>query len=881
MEESTPTDAAVTDPVAVTSSAMRDHDAAASAYRAAVDAAAADATADYAAAAAALAGVTDTATGEAANALDRIDGAVVKHLARIVDAAATDHASAINRLFGAGAAPLYVTEEMLADMERGDPVASALEQLLGPILAGAASRPVTRTDGDVTPITDMDGVEYTSPPTAPPATGGGGYTPPPAPVSPPVGDYGAGACPAPNIIIPPCPAPTVIVLPPPAGGPPIPPTPVVTPPPAEPPPPWPEPTEPPPPAEPPPVVGPPVLVGPPAPAPVRPPPVLPPTTVIVPETAGVPPPTRPAPWWDSAARCGVLGARGQRGEQELIDAIVLRYRDRYIAATAEDERVYAINEEQWRKRGVDLPKMRRIGRDAILAEMRQYADSVAGWSMGSDGADLVAAAAIGAANALDRWAGGPATYLVQGYQYDLQYSSPQYLPSQEQVDHMYLSRAIDDDLWTCLTKANGNHPWAYQLLRDAKRSRASTRDAVNLWRQGRINYAEMYRIAQTNGVLSEADLNVIIDGMDFIPPYTDLTRFMVRDSADEGVVLRYGYDDGFEDKYKGPIKRWAQAQGIDDTTMRYIWRAHWQIPSPTQLYEMLHRLRPGRVAPGVEVTRDDVSDALKVNDMSPGFVDRLIETSYSVMTRTDILAFFTNGSMDYDEVVERLMDTGYNRADATRVADAWRLEVANRRANKSRVWSRTNIVRMYRDGAIDRASAAKLLRRTIATDVEVGEILDDVDMMRAATTKSKCIKAVRKRRIMGELSEVESRIELGRLNVDLAVASTMAEGWTCEIASMAREPSVKMLTDWFLHGIIDVTELDKRLRNLRFAPKDAERIIRDIVADWNERMERQAAAAARRAAAEEVRRRKEAERLAEKRKKRLACLRKGTPPDEC
>jgi hypothetical protein len=892
MEESTTHEGGTPATVGAVASVIADLDVAEKRYGDTMEGLVLEASSQLSGAESALAGVHDLLAGEVANALDRAEAPVVKHLQKIAGAAEADHASAINRVFAAGGQPLYVTSDMVADMERGDPVQSAMDQILSPVASrefpGAPSVPPPCPPGqawsDLLP-------GCTNPMlVAPPADM------PPSPIPPPAIAEPPASCPLPAEFPAGCPVPTIVVnVPPPPPAPPTPTNPYGPPPdyvcPL---PPFGEPV-PPEDVEPNPVVpdGYPFIIPftdpgpggtyeeppddgsipdyPPTPTlPESPPPPPDPYDYGVPPAKGVPAAGWLSQGWSDPAACNRILARSPIGAEQAIALAMDSMRREIQAATEKDRAQWQAEIEVAKASGQPMPPETFTFRLALQPEVERLARVLMGAGTGHCLPDGGAVATVAAARLADKYAGGPWDYLATSAKYDLQATCPQFLPSQDETDHMFLTAQISEELWGCLTLANGNHIWARREVVRAKRQKADVGTWISLWRKQAITYSELEQFARSVGVLDKQDLEALVADSNFVPPYTDITRMMVRDAADEQLVSRYGYDFEFEKKFSGQLEGWARAQGITPDVMRYLWRSHWQLPSPTQLYEMLHRLRPGRVDVGIQTDREDVKVALQANDMAPGFVDRQIALSYNVITRTDLLTFMTNGSMELPEIVERLQDTGYSRADAERIADAWQLEVANRRSNKGRVWSRVNITKQYRDGHLPRGEAKRLLLRTIATEAEVDSVLDDVDLMRDTLRRSKCVKAVRRKRITGETSEREATNELLALGVDGPVALTLSEGWTCEIASMSKEPTTSMLAGWFIRGLIDVSEFDKRLRNLRFSPLDASRIIADTVMVENERMRKLAEAAARRAKADDEKRKKEAERIAEKRKKEQA-----------
>lgn len=828
------------------------------------------ATADVESAESALTGVVALLSGAAENELDRAEQPLVKYLSKVRDQASADHQAAINRLFTVGARPLYVTGEMLADMERGDITASAVEQILAPIadalkeqIAPVPGMEIGTTPGgpaplpiqEPAPVLPADPFPPFVPPSPPPP-------PPPAPTVPP------GCCPPAQITVAPCPAPVVHVH-----------APWVRPLPEQLPDWWPtEPTSPPASPPPPPVEdsdgedSTPDTAPPPAPPEQAPPPrpVAPPRGYVPRPAQTVTSPQYPMDGWDGPERCATLSGGvipGPVSPDEWVSAFaaaslaVARTAD--VIARAELAAANPqITPEELEKYKPNEERALADARDA-LSRLRNDVPK---------GGDLTdrAMIALGSAAKMQERTSAPFSYLAQGWLYDLQYSAPQYLPSQSQVDGMLLAGVINQELWTCLTRANGNKVWAAELAVRSQRQRPNLNQWISLYRKGLLSELDLYKRAQENGWTDPVEVKAVVQDSEFVPPYSDVVRMMVRDSADEDAVRSAGFDNDFEEKYRGQLRAWAESQGISEDVMRYIWRAHWELPSPTALYEMLHRLRPGRVPPGVAVDAELVKATLKQNDVAPGYVDRMIAISYNVLTRTDLLTFYSNGSMDKQEVIERLQDTGYNLADATRIADAWELEKANRQANRSRVWSRTNILKHYRRGSITAQYADDLLSRTIPDANERAQILIDADNLRASDRLDKCIRAVRKRYMSGDIDDQAARDQLRALEVDPRHILPIVDGWVCERQSAEKQPTLAMLSDWLERGIINIDQYQTRLGGLGYRPLDVQRITAEVVSDITERRARQAAAAAKAAAREDERRRKEAERIAEKRRKDAA-----------
>lgn len=153
-----------------------------------------------------------------------------------------------------------------------------------------------------------------------------------------------------------------------------------------------------------------------------------------------------------------------------------------------------------------------------------------------------------------------------------------------------------------------------------------------------------------------------------IPTMSDILRFMVRDADDEDLVARFGLDAYFTDKYRSQLKKWSKDQGVPEQAARYAWRAHWNIPAPTQLFEFWHRRRTSDRPGGAPKLLDDIKAALIQQDILPYWHDDYLAVSYRPLTRIDVRRAYNIGSLTDDEVVDAYIQLGYSDETAATLA---------------------------------------------------------------------------------------------------------------------------------------------------------------------------------------------------------------------
>ena len=451
---------------------------------------------------------------------------------------------------------------------------------------------------------------------------------------------------------------------------------------------------------------------------------------------------------------------------------------------------------------------------------------------------------LAAANFAERVTGAPVSYLFQSELYQYQAANPQYLPTQVRTDDAYLTAQIDERTWNAWTRANGNLPEPARRTMLANARRLSVEESITLYRRGGINRAELAKRMRQQGVLDPCLGDEYLRITEALPTQSDLVRFMVRDAADQSVVDRYGLDTDFEQKYSGPLKKWGQALGVPDDYFRFVWRSHWEIPAYTQLREMFHRLRPDRAAlkkwddtaatygraaaeqnlgpRPASVTRADMREALTIDDVAPGWVDRLIDVSYTPINRTDALRAYQIGAFDDARLLEAFLDLGYSPTDARTMLDFYKKEKGRRQRGQMKVMSAGKVIRYYKSGGMPRAVALKYLELTLGTVKDAEEALYFADDELRAEFAQTQIRALRRAYFAGAINEQGVRDGFVRFGLDAARGQLMVDEWQLERDRKYKVLSASKAMEMLKQGLMPAAEAEQRLRNLGYPQRDCD-----------------------------------------------------------
>lgn len=196
----------------------------------------------------------------------------------------------------------------------------------------------------------------------------------------------------------------------------------------------------------------------------------------------------------------------------------------------------------------------------------------------------------------------------------------------------------------------------------------------------------------------------------FYPSPSDFIRFAVRDTFNESVVKRYGYDDGYPEQ----IDAYALKAGMPREWLKHYWRAHWELPSPTQMYEMLHRNK---------ISMADAENLLRIADYAPYFIKPMLDISYNPFTRVDVRRMWDSGVLTREQVKAAYMDGGYNEERAEMltkwtVSDGMKEELDLTKAE---------IKAAYQAGSISKSDATASIIQLGYDDKEADIIISLVD----------------------------------------------------------------------------------------------------------------------------------------------------------
>lgn len=272
----------------------------------------------------------------------------------------------------------------------------------------------------------------------------------------------------------------------------------------------------------------------------------------------------------------------------------------------------------------------------------------------------------------------------------------------------------------------GLSPDRFEIMRELNRPRLSERDLI---------WLEM-RFPETRPDVNEElvakgwapfDVWAMRQLEQVIPSAQDLIRMAVREAFTEPVVRQFQLDEAFPEG----VVAWAEKRGLSREWLLNYWRAHWDLPSTTQGFDMYHRASftrffsgqtpAGQVdgKPYYTVIDDQTLDLLlKSLDIMPYWRPRLSQIAYTPLTRVDIRRMHKMGVLSDEDVELAYLTEGYSPENARIQRDF----VLDLNTEEPKALFRGTVIRRFREGFIDMDGLTQELQALGYGPGEVGRI---------------------------------------------------------------------------------------------------------------------------------------------------------------
>jgi len=313
----------------------------------------------------------------------------------------------------------------------------------------------------------------------------------------------------------------------------------------------------------------------------------------------------------------------------------------------------------------------------------------------------------------------------------------------------------------------------------------------------------------------DQDISVLRQAAFFIPPVQDLITMAVREVFTPDIAEQFGQFEDFPPEF---VVR-AKMVGVSEQVARDYWAAHWRLPSVQMGFEMLHR--------GV-IDADTLSLLMRASDIMPFWRDKLIDISFSPLTRVDIRRMHRVGVLTKDEVNKSYHDIGYNDENSARLTD-FTLKINEGKGGGDDValgdLTRSNIIRFFKDGVFDRTTANDVLILTGVSSEAAELFLISAELELEADLRAESIDLVIERAKAGLILFSDARNELSALGLETLEKTRALNQLVREQSKKNKLPSRSDLDKMLRANIISDTEYLSTVQLLGFSETWAQRYL--------------------------------------------------------
>jgi len=390
-------------------------------------------------------------------------------------------------------------------------------------------------------------------------------------------------------------------------------------------------------------------------------------------------------------------------------------------------------------------------------------------------------------------------------------------------------------------------------------------DLIILWRRHKIDDTE---IDKRLGFLGYQEAQIVeFKTLAFqIPPLQDLILFAVREAFELEVADRFGQLEGLPDDIRqaftdnlasfgagvsgsiGAFAEFAGQSGISKEWIATYWASHWREPGLRQIYDMAHRLSPDIVerrradferdgfdTNNLTFTIDDIDVALRKQDITPFWRDRLRAIAFRPITRVDIRRFHKLGIIGEEELTIRYRELGFSPGDAALMTEftvAFNKAPPEDEELETKNLTKNQILDFFESGVLSEVEAEGFLTE-IGYSPEASATfisLKASDLLK--NQRDLAIKTVRIRFDNEIIDFNEAVTSLDALNIPPVQRALILAQLEAEVASRVTLPPLTMLRDMAQAAIIDSTLLRSEMRRLGWTDEWIERyILLEIPAD--------------------------------------------------
>uniref|UniRef100_A0A6M3IH82 Uncharacterized protein n=1 Tax=viral metagenome TaxID=1070528 RepID=A0A6M3IH82_9ZZZZ len=378
-------------------------------------------------------------------------------------------------------------------------------------------------------------------------------------------------------------------------------------------------------------------------------------------------------------------------------------------------------------------------------------------------------------------------------------------PSLPDLGSVLMARFRDPKFETTITdymQRMGLNEEARNMLKVVSYMLLNPDDVKQLYLRGEITKDEKDKKLSQIGMYPE-DITALEKLYYFIPGAGDLVRMAVREAFSPEYISRYQLHGDFPPEFA----KWSAKQGMSEFWAKAFWAAHWELPSPMQGFEMLHRRK---------ISVDDLKMLLRALDVMPFWREKLIDISYYPYTRVDVRRMYKAGVLTAQDVYDNYRDLGYDDNKAKKLTDF----TVKDAMESERDLTKTDVLAAYDRRTIDRTQAKNFILELRYSGDEAEIFLSKVDYDSAKKVKDKKLAWIKTNYVANNITLEDARDRLAKLNLKGAEVNELFLDWDIEKEGRLAELTFKQLQQLLIKKIISEPEFIKKLKQKKYSDED-------------------------------------------------------------
>lgn len=406
---------------------------------------------------------------------------------------------------------------------------------------------------------------------------------------------------------------------------------------------------------------------------------------------------------------------------------------------------------------------------------------------------------------------------------------PDLIPTTSDLVEQRWKKIIDVETYHHMMQQAGYTPAISDQIFTAAQSFLSAYDYVGLWRRGLLPDNSLNDHLDRLGFV-EAERDNVKNATLYYPTAPDVVQFAVREVFKPEIVAQYGQDQELDPLYIDAAKK----AGLSEDFATKYWAAHWQLPSASQGFQMLHY--------GI-IDSETLRKLLATLDYMPFWRDKIEAISYNPISRVDIRRMFQAGMVDRSKVKDTYLREGYRPEDAELITQWVEREYAPKvttpiagtglvvGADKQIYPSESLVIDSYKRGLIGTEVVKNDLRRLGFAPETIDLLIERVDQDIKQEQIDLEADAITDKYRSNVIDINQYKLELTQLGVPSQLLETTIARELAQAKHRVKMPTKADYDKWLKIGLIGVEDYAGNLRILGYRDSDIRLYIAEAVYD--------------------------------------------------